>query len=141
MHLTGVFAPHSRPCTQHVWADHPPVVIRAVMEYFHVHSSQHRGQVGAVNLRHTPATHCAGVRTKGRCTVVRQSSRLDVGIEPRWPAQLQHDGRKKTFLSVMNMRNGTRAPSVISHCPSSADLDEHDVIVEGTVAEVVDKYV
>lgn len=40
----------------------------------------------------------------------------------------------------MNMKSVSRAPSVISHCPCSADLDEHDVIVEGLVAEDVDKY-
>lgn len=39
-YLAGVFAPHLRSCTQHVWSGHPPVTIITTLRiYSHIHST------------------------------------------------------------------------------------------------------
>lgn len=81
VYLAGVFAAHPRSSTQHVWSDSPPVVIVAVTHYSYVHSTQHRGEVVAENLRHTPAAHCADVIVEWRGVFIGQFSRLDVGVQ------------------------------------------------------------
>lgn len=81
LYLAGIFATQLRSSTHHGGGDPSPVVVAAQRLYFHIHSTQHRGEVPTVNLCHTPAAHCAGVIVKWWSIFIWQINWLHVGIE------------------------------------------------------------
>lgn len=120
-HLAGVFATQWRSSTQHVWRDPAPVVISAIRQYFHIHSTQHRGEVQTVNLCHTPAAHYADVLIKWRGVFIWQLNRLDIGIQQRWFTQLlDKPNLWHTAQSIVKReQESTEASQKMWDCPLS----------------------
>lgn len=80
-YLAGVLATKPGAGADHVFCDAAPVVVVAVGYDLYIHRAQHRGQVGAVELCHPPATHCApGPWTERRQGIELNPGGLDVKV-------------------------------------------------------------
>lgn len=58
--MARIFATKARSGTYHVLIDPEGVVVLAVGDVVHIHSTEHRRQVEAVDACDAPAAHCAG---------------------------------------------------------------------------------